>query len=319
MNIDSFKYLLSEIFFIDLKEEHGAFKKNVEYPVLIKDMRNIVKENKEDIDAKLFLKAMPIVLSLDNNFAHKSAYEDAIKTVMDFDKFLLHESLNEGNDIDIRLVYAYYLKENYDDVNYVYLYVSLLEEKYKEKAIDEAIEIFEKIYLDNKNAKYALYKLGYYYRYKKDYIRSKAYFEKYLKLEDELEKKEEVQGVLSLDYEEYKIELAEYFIGVKKFKEAYDILIENIDNARDDRVFYYLSVVMTMTGNFKEALDYAIEASKDRQSAQYMDQLAISNYNSGNLDSAIAILEKQIKKEDYTPSTKEYLEKMKEQRDMMNK
>ena len=49
MNIDSFKYLLSEIFFIDLKEEHGAFKKNVEYPVLIKDMRNIVKENKEDI------------------------------------------------------------------------------------------------------------------------------------------------------------------------------------------------------------------------------------------------------------------------------
>lgn len=319
MNIDSFKYLLSEIFFIDLKEERGAFKKNVEYPVLIKDMRNIVKENKEDIDAKLFLKAMPIVLSLDNNFTHKSAYEDAIKTVKDFDKFLLHESLNEGNDIDIRLVYAYYLKENYDDVNYVYLYVSLLEEKYKEKAIDEAIEIFEKIYLDNNNAKYALYKLGYYYRYKKDYIRSKAYFEKYMKLEDELEKKEEVQGVLSLDYEEYKIELAEYFIGVKKFKEAYDILIENIDNAKDDRVFYYLSVVMTMTGNFKEALDYAIEASKDRQSAQYMDQLAISNYNSGNLDSAIAILEKQIKKEDYTPSTKEYLEKMIEQRDMMNK
>ena len=317
MNIDSFKYLLSEIFFIDLKEERGAFKKNVEYPVLIKDMRNIVKENKEDIDAKLFLKAMPIVLSIDNNFMHKSAYEDAIKTVKDFDKFLLHESLNEGNDIDIRLVYAYYLKENYDDVNYVYLYVSLLEEKYK--AIDEAIEIFEKIYLDNNNAKYALYKLGYYYRYKKDYIRSKAYFEKYLKLEDELEKKEEVQGVLSLDYEEYKIELAEYFIGVKKFKEAYDVLIQNIDNAKDDRVFYYLSVVMTMTGNFKEALDYAIEASKDRQSAQYMDQLAISNYNSGNLDSAIAILEKQIKKEDYTPSTKEYLDKMKEQRDMMNK
>lgn len=63
MNIDSFKYLLSEIFFIDLKEERGAFKKNVEYPVLIKDMRNIVKENKEDIDAKLFLRAMPIVLS----------------------------------------------------------------------------------------------------------------------------------------------------------------------------------------------------------------------------------------------------------------
>ncbi len=287
MNIDSFKYLLSEIFFIDLKEERGAFKKNVDYPVLIKDMRNIVKENKEDIDVKLFLKAMPIVLTLDNNFKHKVAYEEAIKTVKDFDKFLLHEALNEDADLDIRLIYA--------------------------------IEIFEKIYLNNKEAKYALYKLGYYYRFKKDYIRSKAYFEKYLKLEDELEKKEEVEGILSLDYEEYKIELAEYFIGVKKFKEAYDILIQNIDNAKDDRVFYYLSVVMTMTGNFKEALDYAIKASKDRQSAQYMDQLAISNYNSGNLDSAIAILEKQMKKEDYTPSTKEYLEKMKEQRDMMNK
>lgn len=319
MNLDSFKYLLSEIFFIELKEEHGAFKKNVDYPVLIKDMRKIVKENKEDIDVKLFLKAMPIVLTLDNNFTHKNAYEDAIKAVKDFDKFLLHEALNEDIGIDIRLIYAYYLKENYDDINYVYLYVSLLEEKYKDKAIDEAIEIFEKIYLDNDKAKYALYKLGYYYRFKKDYIRSKAYFEKYLKLENELEKKEEVEGVLSLDYEEYKIELAEYFIGVKKFKEAYDVLIENIDNAKDDRVYYYLSVVMTMTGNFKEALDYAIEASKDRQSAQYMDQLAISNYNSGNLDSAIAILEKQIKKEDYTPSTKEYLEKMKEQRDMMNK
>lgn len=319
MNIDSFKYLLSEIFFIDLKDERGTFKKNVDYPVLIKDMRNIVKENKEDINAKLFLKAMPIVLALDNNFKHKEAYEEAIKTVKDFDKFLLHEALNEDADLDIRLIYAHYLKENYEDINYVYLYVSLLEEKYKDKAIDEAIEIFENIYLNNKEAKYALYKLGYYYRFKKDYIRSKAYFEKYLKLENELEKKEEVEGVLSLDYEEYKIELAEYFIGVKKFKEAYDILIQNIDNAKDDRVFYYLSVVMTMTGNFKEALDYAIEASKDRQSAQYMDQLAISNYNSGNLDSAIAILEKQMKKEDYTPSTKEYLEKMKEQRDMMNK
>ncbi len=319
MNLDSFKYLLSEIFFIELKEEHGTFKKNVDYPVLIKDMRKIVKENKEDIDVKLFLKAMPIVLTLDNNFTHKNAYEDAIKDVKDFDKFLLHEALNEDMGIDIRLIYAYYLKENYNDINYVYLYVSLLEEKYKDKAIDEAIEIFEKIYLDNNKAKYALYKLGYYHRFKKDYIRSKVYFEKYLKLENELEKKEEVEGVLSLDYEEYKIELAEYFIDVKKFKEAYDVLIENIDNAKDDRVYYYLSVVMTMTGNFKEALDYAIEASKDRQSAQYMDQLAISNYNSGNLDSAIAILEKQIKKEDYTPSTKEYLEKMKEQRDMLNK
>lgn len=319
MNLDSFKYLLSEIFFIDLKEEMGAFKKNVDYPVLIKDMRTIVKENKEDIDVKLFLKAMPIVLTLDNNFTHKDAYIHAIESVKDYDKFLLHEALATNADIDIRLIYAHYLKEKYDDVNYIYLYVSLLEEKYKEKAMDEAIGIFEKIYLDDNNAKYALYKLGYYYRYKKDYIRSKAYFEKYLKLEDELQKKEEVEGVLSLDYEEYKIELAEYFIGVKKFKEAYDVLVENIDNAKDDRVYYYLSVVMTMTGNFKEALDYAIEASKDRQVAQYMDQLAIANYNSGNIDSAIAILEKQIKKEDYTPSTKEYLEKMKEQRDMMNK
>ena len=153
MNIDSFKYLLSEIFFIDLKDERGTFKKNVDYPVLIKDMRNIVKENKEDIDAKLFLKAMPIVLALDNNFKHKEAYEEAIKTVKDVDKFLLHESLNEDTDLDIRLIYAHYLKENYDDINYVYLYVSLLEEKYKEKAIDEAIEIFEKIYLNNKETK----------------------------------------------------------------------------------------------------------------------------------------------------------------------
>ena len=119
MNIDSFKHLLGEIFFIDLKDERGTFKKNVDYPVLIKDMRNIVKENKEDINAKLFLKAMPIVLALDNNFKHKEAYEEAIKTVKDFDKFLLHEALNEDADLDIRLIYAYYLKENYEDINYV--------------------------------------------------------------------------------------------------------------------------------------------------------------------------------------------------------
>lgn len=319
MNIDSFKYLLSEIFFIDLKEEKGTFKKNVDYPVLIKDMRNIIKDNIEEIDVKLFLKAMPIVLALDDNFKYKNQYKEAITAIKDFDKFLLHEALDTKTDIDIRLIYAYYLKENFDDVNYIYLYTSLLEIKYKEKAIDEAIEIFEKIYLDNKDAKYALYKLGYYYRFKKDYIRSKAYFEKYLKLEDELEKKEEVEGVLSIDYEEYKIELAEYFINMKKFKEAYDILMKNIESAKDDRIFYYLSVVLTMTGNFKEALDYAIEASKDRQSAQYMDQLAIANYNSGNIESAIAILEKQIKKKDYTPSTKEYLEKMEEQKNFLNK
>lgn len=78
-------------------------------------------------------------------------------------------------------------------------------------------------------------------------------------------------------------------------------------------------MLIDLMKSLTEALDYAIEASKVRQSAQYMDQLAISNYNSGNLDSAIAILEKQIKKEDYTPSTKEYLEKIKEQRDIMNK
>lgn len=319
MNIDSFKYLLSEIFFIDLKESKGSFKKGVDYPVYISDMRNIVKENKEDIDIKLFIKAMPIVLVLDNKFKYKDEYEDAIAAMKDFDKFLLQEALDNKNTIDIRLLDSYYLKENYDDVNYTYFYLSLLEEKYKEKAIDEAIEICEKIYLEDDKAKYALYKLGYYYRFKKDYIRSKAYFEKYVKLEEELDKKEEVQGVLSIDYEEYKIQLAEYFIRVKKFKEAYDILIENIDNAKDDRIFYYLSIVMTMTGNFKEALDYAIEASKDRQMAQYMDQLAISNYNTGNIDSAIDILEKQVKKEDYTPSTKEYLEKMKDQKDMMSK
>jgi hypothetical protein len=64
-----------------------------------------------------------------------------------------------------------------------YLHNSTLQIGYKDYLIETAIDILERIYAFNKDSKYILYFLGYYYLLDENYIKSKAFFNKYLNID----------------------------------------------------------------------------------------------------------------------------------------
>lgn len=303
---------LKNIVFLELKKDTEVngytIKKDTPLPINLDDLMDGIKEKdyEDNINLAEINKTIVYLLGIEEDFKHREEYL----------KILKHSVDDEYKYIYSLAIIAKQQKSNLD--SYIYLLAlnnicdqtiegrfaknnileALYDEYAKELSDDEKTNIlkriiieYEKLIAEENSYAPAYYRLGYVNRALGKYIKSKLYFEKFLRFSENEILNEEVRSVLE-ELEDYaNIESVKTYISYGKFNEAYNLLlkISGLYPVQDE-VLYYIGLCQYNLGFVKESIksiEEAIDLNKNQE--EYYNQLAISNIAIGNEEKAIKV------------------------------
>lgn len=304
------KEKLKNIVFLELKTDTtvGDFviKKDTPLPINLNNLMSGIKDNEfeNNIDIQKINRAIIYLLGIEPEFKYRNQYLEIIdKTVKNKYKYIYSLAVEEQKSKDNLSAYIYIstLNQFYnDDLNAKFTlnniletlyneYFDKLDEKEKSQILLRIIKEYEYIISENEEFAPAYYRLGYINRSLGKYIKSKLYFEKYLRYSDIEEMKEEVREVLK-EIEDYaNIETAITYISYGKFEEAY-LSVQQISALypKQDEVLYYKGLCQYNLGYVDESINSLKKAVKiNKNQEEYVNQLAISYISSGKEEEAI--------------------------------
>lgn len=302
---------LSDISYLELKE--GAtinvgdeeFKGYLPLPIVNSRLVDLVKDNVEDIPGEYFLEGMVYVLSLDFDNKYSKNYTDFIKAyTKDIKGYLFSEGIKlvERDNYKEGLIYFNALKnlnivdeKIYFTMGYAMENLDISEFTDAEKnghSID-IMNTYEKVLNLDEDFSLAHYKLGYIYREFGQYIKAKLSFEKFLKLDKNDFRLQEVREVL----EDMESDILKELAVVEMNSGNYDKALENllqVTTKRNDLYFYHLSLCYTNIQDFDAAMDSINSAIELEKLSIYYNQKAIVYQGMGNMDLAKLELEKAL-------------------------
>lgn len=226
-----------------------------------------------------------LIFSIAMRFFQQEEYSDAV--------VYLNALINMGFEDEIVYFNLGNTLENLD--------ISELSDEQKNQYVIEIMNMYEKS--SNYDGEFSLpyYKLGYIYNQFGQYVKSKITWEKFLHLDVDEVRLQEIRDVIEEMNPSYLNEAAMSYMQHGDYSTALNYLLQINEGARTDRTYFNMSVCFfnleDMEGSF-EAIEKAIEISPEKE---YYNQLAI-NYNAiGQTTKAIDILEETIDEhgEDY--------------------
>lgn len=303
---------LKNIVFLELKKDteiNGhTIKKDTPLPINLDDLMDGIKEkNYEDnINLVEINKAIVFLLGIEEDFKYKDEYikildhsvEDKYKYIYslsilakqqksNLDSYIYLLALNSicEQTIESRFAKNNVLEALYDE------YIKELSDEEKTSILKRIILEYEKLIAEENSYAPAYYRLGYINRALEKYIKSKLYFEKFLRFSDNDILNEEVRSVLE-ELEDYaNIESVKTYISYGKFNEAYNLLLKVSSlYPTQDEVLYYIGLCQYNLGYIKESIESikeAIDLNKNQE--EYYNQLAISNIALGKEEEAIEV------------------------------
>lgn len=316
---DLIKEKLEDVSFLELKE--GAtievngqkFTGYLPLPILNKGLVEIVKENVEDIDGKYFLEGMIYVLSLDRENDYNDIYFDFIKAyTRDIKGYIMSKALDfisDDNTIEGIIYLNCLMNLNLGDEKVLFalgnalenLDISKFDDLKKNQYILEIMNIYENILNIDENFSLAHYKLGYIYKDLGQYVKAKISFKRFLeldrndfRLQEVREQLEEIDPMVKSEEAILEMDKGNYDIALEK-------LLEIKSDFRDDIYFYNLSICYFSLGEVEAAFDAIFKAIEINDMPIYENQLAIYYQNIGEENKAKDILLKGLEKfgEDY--------------------
>lgn len=310
---------LEDISFLELKDDASVVVNGEEFfgylplPILNERIVDIVKDNVEEIEGEYFVEGMIYILSLDYNNDYSDIYFDFIKAyTKDIKGYVLSKALEFLNDektlkgiiylnalinldlVDEKVLFA--LGNGLENVD-----ISDFYDAEKTRHILEIMNIYEKILNINEDFSLAHYKLGYIYKNLGQFVKAKLSFEKFLELDENDFRLQEVREELEKIDSEVKKE--EALLEMEKGR--YDIALEKLVTVdgkyRDDLYYYNLSVCYINLGELEAAFDAIYSAIDIKDDPVYQNQLAIYFQRAGEDKQAKKVLENAIDKfgEDY--------------------
>lgn len=316
---DLIKEKLEDISFLELKEgvtievNGEKFTGYLPLPILNKRLVELVKENVEDIDGKYFLEGMIYVLSLDKDNNYNDIYFDFIKAyTRDIKGYIMSkalEFLNEDNTIEGIIYLNSLINLNLGDEKVLFalgnglenLDISNFDHMKKNQHILEIMNIYENILNMNEKFSLAHYKLGYIYKDLGQYVKAKISFERFLELDRNDFRLQEIRE--QLDEIDPMVKSEEAILEMEKgnYDKALEKLLTIKSDFRDDIYFYNLSICYFSLGEVASAFDAIFKAIEINDMPIYENQLAIYYQNIGEEKKAKEILLKSLEKfgEDY--------------------
>ena len=251
-----FKNKTENITFIELKEDARLgikaypLNSSIPLPIIIETLVSEIKEGtlKEEMKLVHIIEGIIYLIGVDEDFEYIEDYKKILKAYNDkIDDYTFYKGIRfvESNDYDNAAIYFRALKNiNPNHVNGLFNYALALEEIAKEYLAkdDEEVGIefltrstieLETILDVDINYPLAYYKLGYHYKYFNQFLKAKLIWEKYLPLDNDDLRAQEIRDELQIIEDDVILESGLTYLSYDRFSEALDLFLK-LEPRHDD-------------------------------------------------------------------------------------
>ena len=314
-----FKKKTENITFIELKESASLGIKgypvnsSIPLPIITETLVAEIKKGslKEEMELSHIIEGIIYIIGVDEDFEYIEDYKNILKAYSDkIDDHIFYKGIRyfESQDYDGAGIYFRALKiMNPDHVNGLFNYGLILEEIAKKYFNDEdekkGIEFLTRSTIEletilDVDINYALayYKLGYHYKYFNQFLKAKIIWEKYLPLDNDDLRAQEIRDELQIIEDDVILESGLTYLSYNKFNEALDQFLKLEPRHNDWWELKYL------IGNCHKGLlnyDLAIEMYNrslelHKEEADVYNELGISYFTIGDIPKAIKVFTEGI-------------------------
>jgi tetratricopeptide (TPR) repeat protein len=314
-----FLNMTDRISFVELKENAElnikgyTVEKGLPLPIVTNTLVEEIKKGSlgDQLNVSHIVEGMIYILGIDMNFKYNSQYKDILyRFNPKIEDFMLYTGLKldeEGKHDDSAIVFRALVNINGKNINGLFNYAiqleriakKLIESNREEKGNDflkESTDILESI-LDLE-PKYALayYKLGYHYKNYGQFLKARLMWEKYLNLDDDKVRLQEIREEISLINDDAEYEEGLNYISRGNYNKALDKLYPLLQRHNDNwNLFYMAGLAYKGTRDYEMAVENFAEAiNLGGEHPDLYNELAICLFGIGNINEAIDILSKGI-------------------------
>lgn len=314
-----FLNMTDRISFVELKENAElnikgyTLEKGLPLPIVTNTLVEEIKKGSlgDQLNVSHIVEGMIYILGIDMNFKYNSQYKDILyRFNPKIEDFMLYTGLKldeEGKHDDSAIVFRALVNINGKNINGLFNYAiqleriakKLIESNREEKGNDflkESTDILESI-LDLE-PKYALayYKLGYHYKNYGQFLKARLMWEKYLNLDDDKVRLQEIREEISLINDDAEYEEGLNYISRGNYNKALDKLYPLLQRHNDNwNLFYMAGLAYKGTRDYEMAVENFAEAiNLGGEHPDLYNELAICLFGIGNINEAIDILSKGI-------------------------
>lgn len=316
---DYFLKKAKKISFLELKKgstlniKDYTITDDLPLPVVTDTLVEEIKEGKIEDELKVayIMEGMIYLLGVDYDFKHNDEYKKILYNInSDIEDFILYRGLkfNEEEQYDNGAIYFRALTNiNNKNVNGIFNYALSLERIAEEFIESEDDEKGNKILLELTNQletildidpNYALayYKLGYHYKHSGQFQKSKLIWEKYINLDNNEVRIQEVREQLDVIIDDAEYEEGLSYIGSQQYTKALDKLLPLASKHTNLwNVFYVIGLAYKGLGEFEEAIEYFNQAiDSGGENVELYNELGICLFGLGYVNESIDIFNKGV-------------------------
>ncbi len=279
-----FKQNTDKISFLELKKgtniQIGDFilQEDLPMPILIDTLIEGIKEGNiyKEIEISHVIDGIIFLMGIDINFKYNKEYKKLLYEYNpNIEDYILYKGFKYIVDNNIEhgaIFFRALVNINDSNINGVFNYALSLEnlaikfdkEGDFKKSMDfllESTKQLELILNMSEDFPLAYYKLGYHYKHYQQFVKSKLVWEKYLNMNDDLERIQEVREQLELIEDDVIFEEGINLLSYGEYSKALDKFLQLVDRHKEwGNVFYLTGLAYKGLGDYESAIDYFYEA-----------------------------------------------------------
>ncbi|HLR20948.1 MAG TPA: tetratricopeptide repeat protein [Tissierellaceae bacterium] len=298
---------------LNIEAKNMTIKKDLPLPIILDDFIEGIKEGEvdEEIDLTYIIDGIIYIIGVDKEFPYIDEYKDILLNYdEDIVEYLLYEStkdIEKENYDNSAIKLRTLLTLDHNNIKGLFNYAVSIEgiakkymlmenEEKGQKFLKYSTKKLENILDIDKDFAPAYYKLGYHYKYMKQYLKANLVWQKFLPLgEDEL-LVQEVREEINIIEDDANLEAGLTYLNYNDYKKALDYLLKLIpDHEKSWSVNYFIGQAYSGLGQWDFAIEFLSNALEYNEEIDIYNELGIAYFNIGNIKRAVDIFNKGIK------------------------
>ncbi len=285
----------------------------IETNILIEEIKDGNIE--EELKVSHLIDGVIYILGIDKDFKYKDEYKKILYNynleIEDYILFKAFKFIKEGNLEDGTIYFRALTGLNPENIDGLFNYALSLENiardfinsNHKENGegfLIESTNLLETILDIDDEYVLAYYKLGYHYKYYEQFHKAKLIWEKFMKLDKDPERLQEIREELELIEDDAKFEEGVNYLTNGQYEKALDKLMPLSYKYEEWwNIFYLIGLAYKGIGEYEEAINFFYKAlDLGGVDVNIYNELGICLFGLGNIMEAINIFNQGIEQND---------------------